>query len=354
MKRILTLLFFAILTLSLVNAQTEYEEIDSLVNAYSESGLFNGCIIVSDKGNIIYEKSVGYANFEWNIPNKLDTKFKIGSCTKQFTAALIMLLREEGKISLDDKISKYISNYPLDKGNQISIHQLLCHTSGIPEFSTLPEMEVLFQKENNPDEIIKTFWNLELNFEPGSKLSYSNSGYYLLGLIIEKITGMSYAQVLQERIFTPLSMTNSGIIKEDQVLANKAYGYIKADTTIKVASYINTSVAYSAGAIYSTVEDLFKWQIALQTHSILDEKSLDLMLTPNFNRYGYGFGILKSKLDHNITVTIYGHEGEINGFRSLIQIVREDNSSVILLDNNQNPHLYKIASGIRDILYEQD
>lgn len=349
-----TILITALLTINAVNAQTKYEKIDSLLNDYNKSEMFNGSVIVSLKGNILYKNGFGNANFEWNIPNKTDTKFKIGSCTKQFTAALILILREEGKINLDDKISDYIPDYPLDKGNKITIHNLLCHSSGIPEYFSLPEMEDLFCKENNPDDFIKAFWDLELEFEPGSKLSYSNSGYFVLGKIIEIITSQSYGQVLQKKIFKPLLMTNSGLIEDDVVLNKKAYGYIKLNDTIKIAPYINATGAYAAGAIYSTVEDLFKWQIALQSFSILSKESIDIMLTPNFTRYGYGFGILNLTFDDNRTVTLYGHEGEISGFRSLIHIIKEDNNSIILLDNTQNPNLFTIASAIRDIIYDEN
>jgi CubicO group peptidase (beta-lactamase class C family) len=354
MRNFFTILFIAVLTSSSLNAQTKIEKIDSLLNDYYNKGIFNGSVIVSENGIVIYTNGFGYANFEWNIQNKSDTKFKIGSCTKQFTATLIMILREEGKLNLSDKISDYIPDYPLDKGNKITIHQLLSHSSGIPEYFSLPEMENLLSKENNPDDFIKAFWDLELEFEPGSKLSYSNSGYFVLGKIIEIITSQSYGQVLQEKIFKPLLMTNSGLIEDDVVLNKKAYGYIKLNDTKKIAPYINATGAFAAGAIYSTVEDLFKWQIALQSFSILSKESIDIMLTPNFSRYGYGFGILNLTFDDNRTVTLYGHEGEISGFRSLIHIIKEDNNSIILLDNTQNPNLITIASAIRDIIYDEN
>ncbi|HSH52111.1 MAG TPA: serine hydrolase domain-containing protein [Bacteroidales bacterium] len=334
-----------------LTAQTNYEKIDSVLNSYFEVNLFNGSVIVSENGNVIYKNGFGFANFELNINNKPDTKFKIGSCTKQFTAALIMILNEEGKLSLDDKISNYIPEYPIDKGSKITIHNLLSHSSGIPEYFSLPDMDNILLTENNPDEFIKQFWNLDLEFEPGTKLKYSNSGYFVLGKIIENVTNQSYSQVLQEKIFSPLEMLNSGVVQEDIVINNKAYGYIKAQDTLKVAPYINASGAFSAGAIYSTVEDLFKWQNALQSYTILKKESLEKMLKPNFSRYGYGFGILNLTLENNKTITLYGHEGEISGFRSLIHFFKEDNSSIILLDNNQNTNLYEISVAIRKIIF---
>ena len=345
----------SILTISLnINfliAQTNYAKIDSVLNHFFEEDSFNGSVIVSENGNTVYKNSFGYANFELKVKNEPYTKFKIGSCSKQFTAALIMILSEEGKIALDDRISKYIPEYPTENGNKITIHNLLSHTSGIPEYFLLPNMETILLTENNPDEFIKYFWNLDLEFEPGTKLKYSNSGYFVLGKIIENITNKSYSEVLQEKIFTPLEMLNSGVIREDIIVNDKAYGYIKAHDTLKVAPYINASGAFSAGAIYSTVEDLFKWQNALQSNAILKKESLEKMLKPNFSRYGYGFGILNLTLENKETITLYGHEGEISGFRSLIHLFKENNSCIILLDNNQNTNLFEISVAIRNIIF---
>lgn len=351
MRRLLKILFIALLVSNSLNAQIKTEKIDSLLNHYFEKGMFNGSVLVSENGKSIYKNGFGFANFEWEIQNRTDTKFKIGSCTKQFTAGLIMILVEEGKINLENKITDYIPDYPADKGNKITVHQLLCHSSGIPEYFSLPEMASLLHNENKSDDFIKYFWNLDLEFEPGSKLKYSNSGYFVLGKIIENVTNQSYSQALKEKIFGPLGMVNSGFVKDNIILKNKAYGYIKVNDTLEVAPHINASGAFSAGAIYSTVEDLFKWQKALQSFSILSKESMDKMLSPNFSRYGYGFGILKLTIENDKTITLYGHEGEISGYRSLIHIIKEDNSSIILLDNNQNTTLFSIASDIRNILY---
>lgn len=353
MKFKLTFLIIVFASTISLHAQTKHEHIDSLLRSYYSNGKFNGSVLISENGKIIYKNGFGYANFEWNIKNEPDTKFKIGSCTKQFTAVLIVMLIEEGKLSFNDYISKYIPEYPLEKGNKITIHNLLSHTSGIPEYFNLPQMESLSFKDNKPDDFIKNFCNLELEFEPGTQLKYSNSGYFLLGKIIENITGKSYKQVITEKIFKPLAMSNSGVLNEIDIFEKKAYGYTKEGDTLKVAPFLNASGAFSAGYIYSTVEDLFKWQLALQSNTLLKKESLDKMLTLNFSRYGYGFGILNLAMKNEENKTLYGHEGMINGFRSLIHIFREDNSSIILLDNNQNNGLYIISKDIRNILYEE-
>lgn len=354
MRTFFNILIITLLSVGTLNAQTTTNKIDSLLNDCYNKGMFNGSALISMNGKIVYKSAFGFANIEHEILNKTDTKFEIGSCTKQFTATLIMILKEKGQISLDDKITDYLPEYPADKGDRITIHHLLSHTSGIPEYVELQEMECLLFRENKPAEFMKVFWDLNLNFEPGSELRYSNSNYFILGAIIEKITGKPYAQVLQENIFNPLGMTNSGVIQITEILNNKAYGYIKLNDTLTVAPCWNTSGAFSAGNIYSTVEDLFKWQLALQSNTLINKESFDIMLTPNFSRYGYGFAVLNRTHKDGSKYTLYGHEGEIPGFRSLINIIKEGNSSVILLDNNQNPNHFKIANDIRKIVYEDN
>ncbi len=263
-----------------------------------------------------------------------------------------MKLVEENKLSLEENISKYIPEYPVDKGNKITIHNLLSHTSGIPEYFSLLQMKGLIYKENDPLDFIKNFWDLELEFEPGSQLKYSNSGYFVLGVIIEKVTGLSYATALEEYIFNPLQMNNSGVLKDGEILKNKAYGYIKVNERYRIAPYFNPSGAFSAGAIYSTVEDLLKWQNSINSYLILSQESIDKMLEVNFSRYGYGFAVLERTLKNGNKYTLFGHEGQIFGFRSLIQIIKKDNNSVILLDNSQSTELGEIASEIRKIFYE--
>jgi CubicO group peptidase (beta-lactamase class C family) len=352
MRSYLITIIIISLNFNYLSAQINSEKIDSVLNHYFEEGKFNGSALVTENGKAIYKNGFGYSNFEWEIKNSPDTKFAIGSCTKQFTATLIMKLVEENKLSLEENISKYIPEYPADKGNKITIHNLLSHTSGIPEYFFLPQMKGLIYKQNDPFDFIKNFWDLELEFEPGVQLKYSNSAYFVLGVIIEKVTGLSYATALEEYIFNPLQMNNSGVLKDGEILKNKAYGYLKVNGKYRIAPYFNPSGAFSAGAIYSTVEDLLKWQNSFNSNLILSQASIDKMLDVNFSRYGYGFAVLEKTLKNGNKYTLFGHEGQIFGFRSLIQIIKKDNNSVILLDNSQSTELGEIASEIRKILYE--
>ncbi len=351
MKKVVLIIICLFLFINYLSAQNKYEKIDSILNSNYKLGNFNGTALVSEKGNPILVKGYGHSNFELETFNNPQSKFLIGSCSKQFTAALVMILIEQGKISLGEKITKYIPDYPAEKGNKINIHHLLSHTSGIPEYYFILLNKELVFKKNEPTEFIKNFWDLDLDFEPGSELKYSNSGFFLLGVIIEEVTGLSYDECLDKYIFNPLSMKGSGVLKGNEILKNKSYGYIKSNDTLKVAPYYHPSGAFSAGAIYSTVEDLLKWQNALFFNTILSKESMDKMLTVNFSRYGYGFGVLEKTLGNGQKITLFGHEGLFFGYRSLIHFVKEDNNSIILLDNNENPNLFSISTEIRKVMY---
>jgi len=194
-----------------VVAQDKVRQIDELMSLYHKYQQFNGAVLVADHGKVIYKKGFGPANMEWNIPNEPDTKFRLGSITKQFTAALILQLVEQGKIKLDGKVSDYLPDYRKDTGARMTIHQLLSHTSGVPNYTAQPGFFANISR--NPfkvDDFVKKYASGDLEFEPGAKFNYSNSGYFILGAIIEKVTGKPYEKVLQEKILDPLGMKNTG------------------------------------------------------------------------------------------------------------------------------------------------
>ena len=238
-------------------AQNKAQQIEQLLSKYNEYGQFNGSALVAENGKVIFKKGFGSANMEWNILNQPDTKFRLGSISKQFTALLIVKLAEEGKIKLDVPITTYLPDYPKENGSKITIHHLLTHTSGIPNYTNAPNfLKDKARDPYTPEAFAKTFSSLPLDFAPGEKFNYSNSGYFLLGCIIEKITGKTYEQNLQETIFTPLKMVNTGYDHSEVVLKNRAAGYEKEGKKIVNASYIDMSMPYAAGSLYSTVEEL--------------------------------------------------------------------------------------------------
>ncbi len=191
--------------------QDKAAKIDEVMTAANKYRLFNGSVLVAENGKVIYKKGLGLAQMEWNIPNALDTKFRLGSITKQFTATLILQLVEQGKVKLDGKVSDYLPAYRKDIGEKVTIHQLLNHTSGIPSYTSLPGF--FNDVSRNPftvEDFVKKYASNNLEFEPGSKFSYNNSGYFLLGAIVEKVTGQTYEKALKERILDPVGMKNTG------------------------------------------------------------------------------------------------------------------------------------------------
>ncbi|HZM86088.1 MAG TPA: serine hydrolase domain-containing protein, partial [Blastocatellia bacterium] len=263
-------------------AQSKANKIDNLLSLYHKYGQFNGSVLVADNGKVVYQKGLGLANMEWNIPNAPDTKFRLGSITKQFTSTLILQLVEQGKIKLDGKLTDYLPEYRKDTGDKVTIHNLLSHTSGIPSYTSLPGF---FQNvSRNPftvDDFIKKYASGELEFEPGTKFVYDNSGYFLLGAIIEKVTGKPYEQVLKENIFDPLGMKNSGYDRWGTILNKRATGYTRSPKGYQTAAYLDMSIPYAAGSLYSTVEDLYLWDQALYGDKVLSAKSKELMFKPN-------------------------------------------------------------------------
>ncbi|QQS40327.1 MAG: serine hydrolase [Acidobacteriota bacterium] len=316
-------------------AQDKAKQLDEMVQAYFNVGQFHGSALVAENGKVIFKKGYGMADYEWDIPIKPDTKFRLGSITKQFTATLILQLREEGKIDLDKKLADYLPYYRKDTGSKVTIHQLLNHTSGIPSYTGLPRFfEDVSRNAYGVEGFVKEFCSGDLEFEPGSKYSYNNSGYFLLGAIVEQITGKKYEEVLQERIFGPLGMNDSGYDHHSTIIKHRATGYNKTEDGYENSPYLDMSIPYAAGSVYSTVEDLYKWDRALDSEKVLKQESKDLMFKPGMSNYGYGFVISEMNIgDSGRKAKIIGHGGGINGFNTLITRLPESDSLVVLLGN---------------------
>ena len=315
-------------------AQSKTQQIDNLIKTYHKFGQFNGTVLVAKSGKVIYKKGHGMADMEWEIPNQPDTKFRIGSVTKQFTAAIILQLVEEGKIKLDGKITDYLPDYRKDTGDKITIHQLLNHTSGIPSYTDVPGFNENYSRNPSAiDTFVKKFASGDLEFEPGSNWSYNNSGYYILGAIIEKLDQRSYTESLQKRVLNPAGMRETGYDTHAVVLRKRARGYQKSlINEYENAPYIDTVNAYAAGAMYSTVGDLFKWDQALYTDKILSAKSKQLMFTPGLKKYGYGFFNLEFNIG-GIKLKVLQHGGGIHGFSCDFTRVVDQKHSIVILDN---------------------
>jgi CubicO group peptidase (beta-lactamase class C family) len=339
---------------SIAFAQDKAKQIDELMRRYIDNGKFNGTVLVADNGKVIFKKGYGLANMEWNIPNTTDTRFRLASLTKQFTAMGIMQLVEQGKLRLDGKITDYLADYPKAAGDKITIHHLLTHTSGIPNYTDFPDYRTFERNRLKPADLIKKFSELPLTFEPGSAFAYSNSGYVLLGAIIEKVTGKTYERVLQENIFTPLQMNNTGYDAFYKVLPKRAAGYEKWGPEYENASYIDMSIPYAAGALYSTVEDLALWDQALYTDKLLTASSKAILFTPYKNGYAYGWGVGKRQVGQlKDSVQSMGHLGGLNGFNTLLLRIPENKQLVVLLHNTGGTDLWAMQNDILKILYNQ-
>jgi CubicO group peptidase (beta-lactamase class C family) len=304
---------------------------------------FSGAVLVARDGRVLLAKGYGYANFEWAIPNSGTTEFRIGSVTKQFTATAIMQLRERGLLNLQDSICKYLQPCP-QPWQRVTLHHLLSHTSGISGYGPSPEPTARSVPPWTAEQVFKAFEDKKLDFEPGARWAYSDWGYCLLGLVIEKVTGKPYEAVLREQIFAPLGMNDTGYDHPESVLKNRAAGYRLAEGQLQNAAYINMAGPYSAGGLYSTVNDLYKWDQTLYGHAILSQKSLHLMWTEVMSHYGYGWMVIPSLPKSRAPPwAVPGHfqlvhPGSINGFASEILRFPNERTTVIVLANLENAH----------------
>jgi CubicO group peptidase (beta-lactamase class C family) len=325
------------------------DKLDALIDAYAKLYKFNGSALVAKNGVILLNKGYGYRNATDKVANNEQTIFQLGSVTKQFTSAVILKLQEEKKLSVSDKLSKYFPGYP--KGDSITIEQLLTHTSGIYNYTNDGKfMANEVTKSANREMMMALFKDKPLDFSPGSSWSYSNSGYSLLGYIIEAVTKKPYEQAVRKYIFTPLKMTHSGFDFTHLKSNEKAIGYFKLNDKEKVeAPIVDSSVSFSAGAIYSTIGDLYLWHKALQKNSILSREQQEKAYTPVKNRYGYGWSIDSIEGKRRVS-----HGGGIHGFITTIARVPEDDICIVLLSNASNTTVGEISKSIFAILYGKE
>jgi CubicO group peptidase (beta-lactamase class C family) len=334
-------------------AQDSAGRIDALITRYLDYGKFNGSVLVAENGQVILTKGYGYANFEWDIPCTPDTKFRLGSITKQFTAMLILRQVERGKIALDDPMGKYLPGYPKHQAERVTVRQLLNHTSGIPNYTEIrsPRDPHEARVPWMLDSLIAVFSGLPLEFEPETRMKYSNSGYVLLGKILENLTGRSYERLLQEEILSPLGMKNTGYDHAAPILPKRAAGYERSGG-LKNAEYLDMSIPHAAGAMYSTVEDLLIWDQALYTEKLLSEKWKGEYFRPGLSDYALGWVVRNMAAGNGgDSVWTISHGGGINGFNTLIVRVPEKRQLIVILNNTGGAPLAAMATGILGILH---
>ena len=300
---------------------------EQIVQAEVAKKVFMGSVLVVRDGNILLSKGYGMANVEWEIPNAPSTKFRLGSITKQFTAASILLLEERGTLSIDERVKTYLPDIPAS-WERITVRNLLTHTGGIPNFTALPTYREMQVSPTSPDKIMAMVTDRPLDFEAGEKMSYSNSGYVVLGAIIEKLTGGSYADFIQKNLFEPLGMTDSGYDSNTAIIQRRASGYMPSQKGPVNAGYIHMSVPHAAGALYSTTLDLLKWERALFAGKVVNAASLQKMTTPFKNDYAFGLVVHTTNGRRVIE-----HDGGIDGFNTHMAYYPDSKVVVIVLGN---------------------
>ncbi len=317
MNRIIRLQFLIVLIFSiqLAVAQTIESKIDSLLQPMFEEEEPGGVFLVSKDCEPIYRKAFGKSNIELDVNMMPENVFQIGSITKQFTATAIMMLEEQGKLNLSDAISKYIPDYP--NGSKITIHHLLTHTSGIKDFTKMKSIMGIAKKDMTPKELVDFFKDETVDFLPGAQFSYNNSGYVVLGYIIELVSGNTYKDFIETNIFEKLEMNNSRYASDREIVKNRAYGYHnKGMFTNKMQ--VSLSIPYASGSLMSTVDDMLKWQNAINDNLLLNEKTLQKVFTNytlnNGDSINYGYGWHLKNIDG---VPTREHGGSIFGFKSM-------------------------------------
>ncbi len=365
-NRYLLVVFIALLHFQETAAQSKAEIIDQIFRKYHEYENFQGTVLVAEAGQVIYRKAFGLANREWGVANQPDAKFNIASLSKQFTAMLIMQLVEEGKIHLDSTLSVYYPEYRQDVGRQVTVHQLLTHRSGIPNYTSLPYVwSDSLQNHYTKAQMVQKFCSQNLEFRPGSRYQYNNTGYFLLSMIIEKVTGKDYNTVLAEKIIRPLGLQNTAADHRDTVLYKRAYGYEEKGEGFTNAADMYMQNLQGAGNLYATVDDLFAWDRALYSDKLVSKKTIQAMQTaysepsatwipPFANSYGFGMGVADIGLKNKKTTPMVFHSGHIKGFSCYFARFIEVQHTVIMLSNTGNvstARMNDIAQQVKNVLY---
>lgn len=314
-KLISLLIIFLISNLSF--SQNLERKIDSLIRTeFNNSNEPGAAFLISRNGKPLYKKAFGLANMELEVKMTPDNVFQIGSMTKQFTAIAILILEEQGKLSVNDPISKFIPDYP--NGNNITISHLLTHTSGIKDFTKMKTISGIAQKEMTPKAMLDFFKDEPVDFSPGEKFEYNNSGYIVLGYLIGLTSGKTYEEFIQENIFDKIGMENSYYASDRKVIKNRAYGYHQKSYGFVNKTVINFSVPFSSGSLMSTLDDMLKWQNALNQNVLLRPENLVKAFTNqslnNGEKIGYGYGW---HIKNSDSILSREHGGSIFGFKSM-------------------------------------
>lgn len=352
MTRLLAL-FIATLFTSEVCAQTS--SFDRYIDTFTKKNSFNGTILIAQKGKLKYHQSFGLANIPFKVRNTVDTKYKIASITKAFTAVLILQLYEQGKIDLQKTVKTYLPEYTGEGGDKITIEQLLNMTSGMRNMDegitlekALNEGMPQYQRPYTADQMLYTYGSDTLVNEPGKKFDYNNAEYIILGKIIEKVSGKSFEQQLSEKILRPLNMNNTGMLVQWRIVDRLADTYFYRDDLKMLSNDLPVYIQnwYAAGAMYSTAADIFKFSNALFGKKLLKQSTLDQMFQSGLGEYGFGVWVYKDYEINGRKFTIVKRPGSIMGAQAMLFHILEDNSTIIILSNTATVSLDDFAAEI--------
>lgn len=316
------------------------------MDAMADARGFTGSVLVARDGAPLLRKSYGWASPEHRVPNGPETRFRIGSTTKPMTALAILLLRDRGQLELDDPIGRHLKDAP-DAWSGVTIRHLLTHTSGIPSYTSLPDYRDRMREESTVAKMIARFRDLPLEFPPGERFAYNNSGFLLLGALIEEISGRPYERFLGEEVLAPLGLTATGYDHPEELVPNRAQGLrLKPDGSLAPAAFLDMGQPFSAGALYSTVDDLARLDAALRDGKLLSAESHAEMTREH--RQNYGLGWFVGERDGRRRV---GHGGAINGFSSAFDRYPDEKLCVVVLSNRENMNVDEIATRLADIAF---
>lgn len=347
------ILLLCLLAYNSLFAQNKKAKLSGMMQAYHNYNMFDGAVLVAENGRVVYKEAFGLANREWNIPNRTDTKFMIGSVSKPLTATLMMIQVQKGLVSLKKTISDYLPEFKDKPAARVTIKQLLSHTSGMANYDIIKDFFPKMSRQNfSREDYVKIFMDSALVFEPGSRYAYSSWGYFTLGYIMERVTGKSYSQLMKEDIFDKAQMYNSGSYQHLQVVPNRATGYDYSFGGFTSADFRDQSNTMGTGDLYSTVEDLFKFHLAIQNNTLLNKELTAEMLTPGMRpaRYGYGWFNQNFKYTSTDSVTANFHLGMTEGFISFMLRMPGTNSFTVILCNSSPTDFFGITKNLLKVL----
>ncbi|MGE5479128.1 MAG: serine hydrolase domain-containing protein [Chloroflexota bacterium] len=329
------------------------EEFDAVLNYYFQNREFSGVVLLAKADSIIYQRAVGFSDYDLRTPNYVWSRFRIASLTKPIAATIAMRLVERGELDLDKTVRHYIPNYPKKTGNKITVANLLSHSSGLPHYDGIQDFFAKYStKSYKHDEFIKLFWDLDLLFPPGTKSQYSSFNYYLLGVILEKVTGKTWDQLVADEITTPLGLTNTGVLTQ-AVIPDLVYGYARYSGPIERATFRDMSTALATGDIYSTAHDLLTFSRSFDNNLLVSEESKRRMFRDFVPGFGYGFGWCITKTASPLTGssdTMVWHLGGTNGFRSYIAKYVGDGLTIVMLSNYEFIDQESLLENIRAVV----